>query len=170
VTKQKIKSKWKAQKRRDGIVTQRDALSRQHTLDVLQQTRKSTAVCEERSVPTDKAESDENDGERQHSPSDEKVLTAPVQKNEQRTRIQRQNAPGNGPSLRELQKQAYSPASLHHFKSRSLHRPKSRKTTRSAEVSGSFQKGGVCRSRGGGQPDMRLRMSAMLEKIKHDYS
>jgi hypothetical protein len=26
------------------------------------------------------------------------------------------------------------------------------------------------RTRRGGQPDMRLRMSAMLEKIKRDYS
>jgi hypothetical protein len=168
VTNQKIKSKWKSQKRRDGIVTQRDALSRQGTLDVPQQSKKLTPVCEERSI--DKAESDENDGERQHSSSDEKVMTAPVQKNDQRMRTQRKNAPSNGLSLRELQKQAYSPASLHHFKSRPLHRSKSRTTTRSAQASGSSQRGGVCRSRGSGQPDMRLRMSAILEKIKHDCS
>jgi hypothetical protein len=170
VAKQKIKSKWKAQKRRDGIVTQCNALSRSDNRGVPQQSQKPTVVCEERGVPADKAESDENDDAGQHSSGDEPVLTASVQKNKQKTPIQRQNAPSSGPSLRELQKKAYSPASLHHYKSRPLHRPKSRTATQSAEVSGSSRKEGVNRSRGGGQPDMRLRMSAMLEKIKHSYS
>ncbi|KAI0256616.1 hypothetical protein BJV78DRAFT_1117456 [Lactifluus subvellereus] len=167
VAKQKIKSRWKAQKRRDGIVTQRDVLSRPETLSDSQQTGEPTVAHEERGVLTNKVESDENDDEGQHSSDDEPVLTAPVQKNKEKTRTQRQDVPGSGPSLRELQKQAYSPASLHHYKSRPLHRSKSHT---SAEGSGSSRKERVNRNRGGGQPDMRLRMSAMLEKIKRDYS
>jgi hypothetical protein len=118
VAKQKIKSKWKAQKRRDSIVTQRD----------LQ--KKPSEIVEEG----------------QHS--SESVQKEPVQ---------RQDTPSGGPSLRELQRQAYSPASLHHYKSHPLHR------SHKAEISGNDR-------RGGGQPDMRKRMSAMLEKIKRDYT
>jgi hypothetical protein len=167
VAKQKIKSRWKAQKRRDGIVTQHDVSSRPETLSDSQQTGKSTVVHEERGVVANKVESDENDDEGQPSSGDEPVLTAPVQKNKEKTPTQRQDVPGSGPSLRELQKQAYSPASLHHYKSRPLHHSKSHTST---EGSRSSRKERANHSRGGGQPDMRLRMSAMLEKIKRDYS
>jgi hypothetical protein len=122
VAKQKIKSKWKAQKRRDCIVTQQPE------------------IRDDRGIP------DESDEQGQHI--SESVLKEPVQ---------RQDAPSGGPSLRELQRQAYSPASLHHYKSHPLHR------SHKAEISGNDR-------RGGGQPDMRKRMSAMLEKIKRDYT
>jgi hypothetical protein len=118
VAKQKIKSKWKAQKRRDCIVTQRDEISQ------------------------------DRDKEGQHT---------------RQSLVQPQEAQGGAPSLRELQRQAYSPASLHHFKSRPLHRSNNRTATHKADISGN-------NTRGGGQPDMRKRMSAMLEKIKRDYS
>jgi len=64
------------------------------------------------------------------------------------------------PSLRELSRTAYSPASLHNVKSNQRHRhPDSRK-----DIQGSSGQ------RKGGQPNMRLRMEAMLEQIKRDYS
>ncbi|KAI0277701.1 hypothetical protein BGY98DRAFT_917862 [Russula aff. rugulosa BPL654] len=144
IAKQKTKSKWKTQKRREGIVTQR--------------------------VPVDETLGDQHDDESQNSSADEPALTKP----EQNLRGQ-EDSTSAGPSLRELQKQAYSPATLHHYKSRPLQHTKGRMASYGTRTPESSQKRGVGRgsrntSRRGGQPDMRLRMSAMLEKIKRDYS
>jgi hypothetical protein len=65
--------------------------------------------------------------------------------------------------LRELAREAYSRSSLHSHKSDPLHRTKA--TVRRASESN--------RGNGGqrrGQPNMRLRMNFMLEKIKRDLS
>jgi len=126
---------------------------------------------EERGVPVEETVSDQHDDESQNSIEDEPALTKP----EQNFLGQEEGSTSAGPSLRELQKQAYSPAALHHYKSRSLHHSKSR-VAHDARIpaSGSSRKkdvgGTLNRTRRGGQPDMRLRMSAMLEKIKRDYS
>ena len=102
---------------------------------------------------------------------------APVQKNKQKPRPQEEDVANAGPSLRELQRQAYSPAALHHQKSYPLRYSKGRIGTHGAKIHRSSQKtanAGDTRSHSrrqrGGQPDMRLRMSAMLENIKRDYS
>lgn len=63
-------------------------------------------------------------------------------------------------SLRELTKEAYSPASLHTYKADPLKR---RETHHSRGRGGSV-------GRGRGQPNMMLRMGAMLEKIKQDLA
>ena len=62
------------------------------------------------------------------------------------------------PSLRELNKQAFSRSALHTYKSRGS----GGKSGRGGE------RGRGARGRGRGQPDMRLRMNAMFEKIKQD--
>jgi hypothetical protein len=175
VTKQKTKSKWKAQKHREGIVTQRDALSRSGTLGDPLATPQSAVVREERSTRADEAEIDEETDGLHNSSGDEPAPMAPVQKDKQKMRRQEEGVANAGPSLRELQRQAYSPAALHHHKSHPLHHSKGRIGTHDARIHGSSQKKASVRdtrSRGqrGGQPDMRLRMSAMLEKIKRDYS
>jgi hypothetical protein len=124
---------------------------------------------EEQGTPIDETASDKHDDESE----DEPALT----KSEQNLRGQEQEegSMSAGPSLRELQKQAYSPATLHHYKSRPLHHPKGRMAPHGTRPLESSRKGDVKGgprnpSRRGGQPDMRLRMSAMLEKIKRDYS
>ena len=122
-------------------------------------------------VPVEETASDQDGDESQYSTVDEPAL----KKSEQNARGQGESSAIAGPSLRELQKQAYSPAALHHYKSRPLHQNKGRKTphgTRALESSQKRGVGGGSRnpSRRGGQPDMRLRMSAMLEKIKREYS
>lgn len=163
VIKQKIKSKWKSQKRREAI------LSRPRTLTP---TPQQPSLREERSVSTDDAEIDASDDEvRQSSSSDDEPgPSASVQQSKQRPCEQKKkDAPTIGSSLRELQKQAYSPASLHHYKSRPLRHSKSRTASNEA----SFRRreasiGALKRGRGGGQPNMRLRMTAMLEKIRRD--
>ncbi|KAH6918944.1 hypothetical protein BKA70DRAFT_1248731 [Coprinopsis sp. MPI-PUGE-AT-0042] len=91
------------------------------------------------------------------------------------------------PSLRDLKREAYSRATLHHYKSDPLHKRPSRGRGGHAERGGrgGFSnrggRGGFSdrgsrgpRGRGGppprgrGQPDMKLRMNVMLEKIKRD--
>lgn len=68
----------------------------------------------------------------------------------------------NKPTLREMSALAYSRSSLHTFKSGRTHL--------SEESRGRGRGRGASRGspagRGRGQPDMRLRMNAMLEKIK----
>ena len=172
VAKQKTKSKWKAQKRKEGILTQRDALSRSATLsDPLKLPQSSGSQGQ--GAPVEKGESD------QHASGDESQSSSEdgpaVTKSKQNLRGHEEGATNAGPSLRELQKQAYSPATLHHYKSRPLHHSKGRtapQDTRTSESSRKKDVGGGTRnrSRRGGQPDMRLRMSALLEKVKRDYS
>lgn len=102
------------------------------------------------------------------------------------------------PSLRDLERMAYSPASLHTFKADPLHKRKVVSAGRSqpngpgrgrGSAKGNFQltrgQGGPGRGArsgfgargaargemtGRGQPDMKLRMNAMLERIKRDYT
>jgi hypothetical protein len=73
------------------------------------------------------------------------------------------------PSLRDLKREAYSRETLHTFKSDPLHkRPSQGRGGRGFPDRGR----GSGRGRGGppgrGQPDMKLRMNVMLEKIKRD--
>ena len=63
-------------------------------------------------------------------------------------------------SLRELLRKAYSRESLHTYKSDPLHRGKGRPA---------LHRGGT-KGTGRGQPDMKLRMNALLEKIKRDVA
>jgi hypothetical protein len=171
VAKQKTKSKWKAQKRKEGILTQRDALSRSATLSDPLKASQSSVGHQERGTAVDEGESDRHGDGPQNSSGDH----APLTKSKQKLRGQEESASSAGPSLRELQKQAYSPVALHHYKSRPLHHSKGRMATHGTRTSESSRKnnvggGTLNRSRRGGQPDMRLRMSAILEKVKRDYS
>lgn len=109
----------------------------------------------------------DEDGDEVQQRSDDEP-TPSVQQNEQRSSEQRTDAPRTGPSLRELQRQAHSPASLHHYKSRPLRHPKNRAA--SNDVSIRRREAGIGAAKGGGQPNMRLRMTAMLEKIRRDCS
>jgi hypothetical protein len=173
VAKQKTKSKWKAQKRKEGILTQRDASSRPTTLSDPLKVSQSPVEYQKRGAPVEEGESDQHaSGDESHNSNGEEPA---VTKSKQKLRDQEESATSAGPSLRELQKQAYSPATLHHHKSRPLHHSKGRTAPRDNRIPESSRKkdfvGGTRnQSRRGGQPDMRLRMSALLEKVKRDYS
>jgi len=125
------------------------------------------------SADVHKVERDEHSDGSQSSSGHEQALTASVKRSKQKVRGKEEDVTSTGSRFRELQKQAYSPAALHHFKSRPSHHLKGR-VSHDARIPGSSQQkdvGGMPnRTRRGGQPDMRLRMSAMLEKIKRDYS
>jgi len=177
VVKQKTKSKWNAQKRREGILTQRDARPPSGTLGGPPIAEQPSEIHEERDVSADvdQVKRDGHSDGSQISTGDEQASTASVKRPRQKARGKEEDVTSTGSRLRELQKQAYSPAALHHYKSRSLHHSKSRvahdaripasESSRKKDVGGTLN-----RTRRGGQPDMRLRMSAMLEKIKRDYS
>ncbi|KAJ3735460.1 hypothetical protein DFJ43DRAFT_991543 [Lentinula guzmanii] len=67
----------------------------------------------------------------------------------------------NAQNLRDLTRTAYSRETLHTYKSDPLNR---RGTANGGRGNG---RGGI---RGRGQPNMKLRMGAMLEKIKRDFT
>ncbi|KAI0064652.1 hypothetical protein BV25DRAFT_1882021 [Artomyces pyxidatus] len=153
VEKQKIKSKWKAEKRKEGIVSQRDV----------------AALTRKEKEKSRSPESGREDTEQATDEEDEPEIPL-LQKPRKATALAHDPVvEGSKPSLRELQKQAYSRASLHNFKSDPLHRSRGR--GKSDRGRGVATVAGGNRTRGsGGQPDMKLRMSAMLEKIKRDYA
>lgn len=75
----------------------------------------------------------------------------------------------SAPSLREMAREAYSPASLHTHKSNPLHRRQhgndyARRRVEAAGRAGSVRGGST--KQGRGQPDMGKRMGVLLEKIK----
>ncbi|KAG8721340.1 hypothetical protein FRC08_013885 [Ceratobasidium sp. 394] len=72
------------------------------------------------------------------------------------------------PSLREMAREAYSPASLHTHKSKPLHKRQHGKDHARRRVEAATARGGrgVTNGRGRGQPDMAKRMGVLLEKIK----
>ena len=106
----------------------------------------------------------------QGSSDNEQEPSVSVQQDQETPREQKKDVPSVGSSLRELQKQAYSPASLHRHKSRPLRHPKTRTANEISSRSREASTSGPKHARGRGQPDMRLRMIATLEKIKRDYS
>lgn len=176
VEKQKIKSKWKAQKRKEGIITRQDDIT-------------TTGTGQPETVNADnESEDDEVENSNTNATpeveSEPESTPAPPPKRKKLSKAAAEEEEAEKPSLRELQRQAYSPASLHHYKSDPLHRHRGRGSSfgnRGGRGGGSDRgrgsRGGrgsngrgQIRGRGGGQPDMRLRMSAMLEKIKQDMS
>lgn len=76
----------------------------------------------------------------------------------------------SAPSLREMAREAYSPASLHMHKSNPLHRRQqgndyARRRVEAAGRGTGSARGGPTKG-GRGQPDMAKRMGVLLEKIK----
>ncbi|EAU88210.1 hypothetical protein CC1G_03882 [Coprinopsis cinerea okayama7 len=65
------------------------------------------------------------------------------------------------PTLRDLKREAYSRSTLHTYKSDPLRK-------RGAMSNRGRGRGGFERGKGRGQPNMKLRMNVMLEKIKRD--
>jgi hypothetical protein len=90
----------------------------------------------------------------QHEPAANQP-SVPVDERERRERV------------RELSKKAYAPESLHTFKADPLHRQRSQGYTSSRGRAPGTRNISQF-SRGRGQPNMKLRMNALLEKIKLD--
>lgn len=138
----KIKSKWKAEKRKDGITT-----------DVRGE------------EPTD-SERDEEE-EKSESPPSEAPQIHKSRPNLKSSKEQEAVTEPPAVSLRELTREAYSRSSLHTFKADPLKR---RRGAPDRGRGGTRGRGSDQRRGGQGQPNMKLRMNAMLEKIKQDYA
>jgi hypothetical protein len=150
------KASWKSPKSREGIVTQRDALSCSTTLSDPHNAPQSSVGHEGQGAPVDEPAGDQHGDESQNSSKDEPAPA--LTKSEQNLRGQG-GSTGAGPSLRELQKQAYSPATLHHYKSRPLQHSKGRIAPHGTRTPESSRKRGVGEgsrntSRREGQPDI----------------
>ncbi|EIN07431.1 hypothetical protein PUNSTDRAFT_121543 [Punctularia strigosozonata HHB-11173 SS5] len=173
IEKQKIKSKWRAQKRKEGLATSLPCIARPEGGEAVEEdsgdepkiNQGKTVIGDHASEPDPEeepgagSESEDDQSENDEAPS-------PATSAARRSGDKAGGPEGDTketPSLRELSKQAYSRSSLHSYKSDPLHR----------HGRGGGRGGGAERSdRGGrkGQPDMRLRMNAMLEKIKRDHT
>ena len=188
VEKTKIKSKWKAQKRKEGLES-----TTRLELPVYDEVEESSVRG--RLATNDKP--DETSGEdlgaspQAHSqapraqashlhPSRAHIHPGiPVRKtalhtttdSEEKPNKKRKLSKAEGdeaaasepPSVRDLMKEAYSRSTLHTFKADPLKR----------HGQNSSGRGGRGRGRpelGRGQPNMKLRMNAMLAKIKQDYT
>ncbi|KAH9856940.1 hypothetical protein C2E23DRAFT_365958 [Lenzites betulinus] len=181
---QKIKSKWKAQKRKEGLVGSRPQLeqmldAQEDPVDESDEDKDDAATS--RSSSADSASEDDEDGESEEesadehpTPSSSKPPAVPArQLNHQQRRRAKKEQPEAELSLRELQNKAYSKASLHTHKSHPLNRHKAPAVSRGRGGRGGGRGSssrGAPRGQGRGQPDMGLRMKAMLEKIKHGLS
>ncbi|KIY68624.1 hypothetical protein CYLTODRAFT_443245 [Cylindrobasidium torrendii FP15055 ss-10] len=149
VFKQKVKSQWKAEKRKLGLAPKRTELESRHDADVKD---------DRDSEPGDEDTADvENVAEVSTSAKTPKSNSRTRNGREPpsiRPRSQREPQPDSGndgaAEFRELARQAYSPTSLHTYRS-----------------TNKFSKADQPKQRTGrGQPNMKLRMNVMLEKIK----
>ncbi|KAI0807529.1 hypothetical protein C8Q74DRAFT_1227952 [Fomes fomentarius] len=162
---QKIKSKWKTQKRKEGLPASRVQLMREAEADE-EATRESGSEAKEES-----GEESEEESGKEEEPLREAATSSKARAQPQKAGSQKKT--DEQPSLRDLQRMAYSRSSLHTYKSNSLHRRKDQIDSggRGGRPGARGGRGGQRgRERGRGQPDMGLRMKAMLEKIKQDFT
>ncbi|KAG2157327.1 hypothetical protein DEU56DRAFT_14744 [Suillus clintonianus] len=151
----KIKSQWKAQKKREGLL-QRKAEAPSNG-DSPAHEEKPDVVDSEESGSSHSKDQDIDSG------------THP----ERKQRVATNSSAGSGISLRELGKQAYSRNSLHTYKANpKRHDTKPSRGANPQRGSTMGRRGASSGDRGRekGQPNMKYRMTAMLEKIKRDFT
>ncbi|KII88593.1 hypothetical protein PLICRDRAFT_41779, partial [Plicaturopsis crispa FD-325 SS-3] len=187
IENKKIKSKWKAEKRKEGLQSGQVAVTQEDPERIEEDDAASLSVEtsgdeEEAVVEGADDESDENEEE---LPAPVKTPVEPPKKS-RRKRKEESEATKEPFTLRDLTRQAYSRDSLHSFKADPLHRRRGRGNARGyASRTGTEPRGMSSRgrgrggmqdgrgslrgqgedrrrNRGGGQPNMKLRMDAML--------
>lgn len=185
---QKIKSQWKAQKRREGIVSKRPRKGQDEydasrsavdstegssdgdeNDDAIQTTRRSSSSVKHGQGSLDRENPRRISTNEPHEKQGEVGGSTPTShRSSQREDLPETSSQSAepGPSLRELNNTAYSRASLHHFKSHNRNRIQ----TGRGQSRGGGDGTRSHRGKGRGQPDMRLRMNAVLEKIKRDMT
>jgi len=186
VEKTKIKSKWKAQKRKEGLesaakldlpvydgeVEESNAHRRLATNDKPDETfREDLATSPQPNPEAPKAQASHLHPSRAHiHPGISVRKNAPNTTNSEERRSKKRKlcraegdeaAATEPPSVRDLMKEAYSRSSLHTFKADPLKRHGQNSSGRGGRVRPEL---------GRGQPNMKLRMNAMLAKIKQDYT
>ena len=176
--KTKIKSKWKAQKKKECLATSSkldlpvyDKEDRDHDAeddnsrsdsDDVQPTELSTEIFGEQPRPHLHPSRAHIHPELPVKHSKVRTLDASPAKKQ---KISKDFQPVEPPSLRELKREAYSQSALHTFKSDPL-----KKLDQTGRGGGSRGRGKGFIERGRGQPNMKLRMNVMLEKIKQSFA
>ncbi|KAG2078098.1 hypothetical protein BDR04DRAFT_1124666 [Suillus decipiens] len=145
----KIKSQWKAQKKREGVLQ-----------------RKSELPSNDDPPPAHQDEPDRSNLKESHS----KVQGSHSGSHPEQ--LVPNNSADGRISLRELGRQAYSRNSLHTYKANTKRRDTkpSRGTNPQRGSTGGRGASFGDRGRDKGQPNMKYRMTAMLEKIKRDFT
>ncbi|KAF8162939.1 hypothetical protein B0H34DRAFT_300764 [Crassisporium funariophilum] len=200
VEKTKIKSKWKAEKRKEGLASSSRLELPVYDREGDENFKDVKDVEDEHSSESEEAEPMSAQSKirpettrphvhpsRSHIHPDlvvkqsKHTTTAPASANTPKTQASANTSkktkegvpPVEPPSLRELTREAFSQSTLHTFKSDPLKR---RERGGKSGVRGQNGRGrGRGRGRGQGeigrgQPNMKLRMNAMLEKIKQDFT
>lgn len=179
VERQKLRSKWKAQKRKEGLGSASAVTLDRLRLDVEEAEKDADNVLN--------ASDGESSGSSESEPANDSQVPTPKKQRSDVDKYGKQPAgekrqpasslrtKGNAEekadskdlktSVREFTRKAYSREMLHTHKSDSLHRRKETGPRKNAVA----EKAG--RERGGrGQPNMKLRMEVMLERIKRDFT
>ncbi|KAG8833533.1 hypothetical protein FRC17_010565 [Serendipita sp. 399] len=177
VQKAKLRSDWAKQKRHLGLGRGRIGASGEKDKEENDQDVRTSSEDEDQlETPSQRRDQALYDSERfvdsrptkrprRLSPSRDRTSPLkPVEKASRNTSLS-EEAKLQRERVRELTKQAYSKESLHTFKSDPLRR----KRSGGSQMGNTDQKrleGGSVKGRG--QPNMKLRMNALLEKIKMD--
>ena len=146
VETKKIKKQWKAEKRKLGLM--QPAVEREEEQ-------------EWKGIRDGRCGEDVDDEERTGEESSDEARSSLSRKKIKAQHDKEDDSEQNVRSLRERAREAYSRSSLHTFKSGPLQKK------RSAGHAGDVQRG---RGRGRGQPNMKLRMGVLLEKIKRNMA
>jgi len=184
VEKTKIKSKWKAQKRKEDLASQskleiptysdgEDKLGLNHTEGAEVETERPTTTPEDEpqkahlhpsrahihpGLPVKRTKTSVSKSELETETDARAWKKRKVSSSEEEPQVVAK------PSLRDLEKEAYSKSTLHTYKSDPF---------KKLSASGRGGRSGYTARRpetGRGQPNMKLRMNAMLERIKQNYT
>ncbi|CAE6437017.1 unnamed protein product [Rhizoctonia solani] len=183
IATQKLKAKYRAEKRRmglrkapeepngdefDGNAGERDDIAKAQLSDT--ESLPGNRVVEPDTTRRSPTTSTSPDTYPKLGPS-KSTPSKPATSRRNTKTVTDEDNPKDGPSLRELAKEAYSPASLHTFKSHPPRRRPQGQNHGRAQVNhypgrpgANGQRGAPPRGRG--QPNMAKRMGVLLEKIK----
>ena len=175
--KTKIKSKWKAQKKKEGLGTSSKLdlpiYDEERDHDAEDNSRSNSDDVQPSTLPREMSEGQPHPHlhpSRAHihpeMPVKHPKARIPDAALTKKQKISNEDSQSvEPPSLRELKREAYSQSALHTFKSDPL-----KKHDHSRRGGESRRKGKGFIERGRGQPNMKLRMNVMLEKIKQNLA
>lgn len=170
VEKTKIKSKWKAQKKKEGLATSSKLDLPVYNKEDDENSRSDSSEVQPATLPTETSGEHPRPYPHPSRPhihpvkhSKTRIPEAPPTKKQKISKEDSQHV--ELPSLRELKREAYSQSALHTFKSGPL-----KKRDQSRRGGSHRGRGKGFMERGSGQPNMKLRMNVMLEKIKQSFT
>jgi hypothetical protein len=154
VETKKIKQRWAAEKRRLGLVEQMQGM------DGVEEEEEEEWKGIDWDAAGEEKEKEHAEESDVHVPPPAHVRIRNISHQKRRRELSEEHdetSVDTAPTFREKAREAYSKFSLHSYKSKPVDRKRS--ASRGAEYKGT----------GRGQPNMKLRMDVLLEKIKRDF-